>query len=98
MEKVKKVTSEVTLQLLLLCKACSVMHQLNTACYHFLKLSFNLSDKRPCVKCRWVTNRSHSTVHVCINFLDHECKSHNHPQCDSLGKCLKGNLQSHKCI
>lgn len=27
MEKVKKVTSEVTLQLLLLCKACSVMHQ-----------------------------------------------------------------------
>lgn len=49
MEKVKKVTSEVTLQLLLLCKACSVMHQLNTACYHFLKLSFNLSDKRPCV-------------------------------------------------
>lgn len=37
MEKVKKVTSEVTLQLLLLCKACSVMHQLNTSCYHFFK-------------------------------------------------------------
>lgn len=39
MEKVKKVTSEVTLQLLLLCKACSVMHQLNTSTKHCL-LSF----------------------------------------------------------